>query len=186
MVSSLLGGLDVKVLVAIIGLAGTLIATLIAYRQWRLGERLKREAAFVERQQTLYRELWEKVERAAVSLRRAGADSADEPEAIRLLKREKEFDAAIVDVNSFLLVNSLYIDRRDRDATRRYMDAVREYTSLLFRQGGPEALRRHANTQESILAMTPELLEEWKAREAEMEHSREAVLSRLRKTIRGS
>src|SRR5437879_2523276 len=155
MLSALLDGLDVKVIVAIIGLAGTLIAALIAYRQWRTGERLKREAGFVERQQALYRELWEKVERASVSLRRAGADPPDEPEPIRLLRREKEFDAAIVEVNSFLLVNSLYIDRRDRDATRRYMDAVREYTSLLFRHGGPDALRRHGITEESIPAMTP-------------------------------
>ena len=48
MLSALLDGLDVKVIVAIIGLAGTLIAALIAYRQWRTGERFKREAGFVE------------------------------------------------------------------------------------------------------------------------------------------
>ena len=102
------------------------------------------------------------------------------------MRREKEFDAAIVEVKSFLLVNSLYIDRRDRDATRRYMDAVREYTSLLFRHGGPDALRRHGITEESIPAMTPELRQQWTARMAEMERSREAVISRLRKAIRGS
>ena len=72
-------GLDVKVVVAIIGVAGTLIGALFAYRQWRLGEKLKREAPFIERQQALYRELWEKVELASVSLRGRGADPADEP-----------------------------------------------------------------------------------------------------------
>jgi hypothetical protein len=111
---------------ATIALIGTIITVGIGYRQWKRQQNESRSVSYLTEQQTAYKELWRKLEDVHLKLR---TDDVTEP----------EFRAFVLDVNSYIIRNSLYLDDRDRELSNQYLRSVRRMKELVMESGDQEA-----------------------------------------------
>lgn len=113
-----------KLLVALIGLMGTLIVAYIGYRQWRLSRKDSTHQDVAKARRQTYEALWKLVEKTHVDLR------INPDEIQRLPKR-------IAEVNSYVLANELYLADGDHALVNRYLEALGEMISWVRREGDP-------------------------------------------------
>src|SRR3982750_1927023 len=115
---------------ATIALIGTIITVFLSYRQWRRQQDASRSATYVTERQSAYKQLWLKLEEVHLKLR---TDDVN----------ETEFRALVLDVNSYILRNSLYLDDDDRELSNEYLRGLRRMKEIV----------RESNDQEAQIAM---------------------------------
>lgn len=96
---------------ALIAFLGTLLTIFIGYRQWKSQRDLTRSQKFQGDRELVYKELWGKLEDVHLKVR---TDSVG----------KSEFDELVKEVNTYLLKNSLYIEKTDTKLTTEYLDSV--------------------------------------------------------------
>ena len=105
-----------KIVVALIGLAGTLGASYIAYRQWRLSRRDSANTDFVKMRRESYQTLWAMVETVHTDLR-------VEPSKLPGLRDR------MAEINSYVLKNEIYLADGDHELVDSYLRALGEMIS---------------------------------------------------------
>jgi hypothetical protein len=110
---------------ATIAFIGTLITVTLGYRQWKRQQDASRSATYLTEKQTAYKDLWRKLEDVHLKLR---TDDVTEP----------DFRALVLDVNSYIIRNSLYLDDQDRESSNQYLRAVRRMKELVVLSGDQE------------------------------------------------
>jgi hypothetical protein len=113
-----------SLLVALIGLAGTLLVAYIGYRQWkRTRQDSMREEPVKARRQT-YEQLWRLVEKTHVELRRNPSELS-------------HLSDRIARINSFVLENEVYLADGDHELVNKYLAALGDMISWATREGDP-------------------------------------------------
>jgi hypothetical protein len=147
------------------------IGAVLAYRRWWHEKTEGFGAQFRVRRLESYEELWRRVEQVHSHLRATGAQQAA--------------TTASLDLNSYLLERSLYIDVQDRRLAAEYIRALREVADRIWAGDSQEAKDAWESTLERIpeetLQAARELSEAWR-RANEL---RAAVIERIR-TVMGA
>ena len=123
----------VKLVVALIGLTGTLAASYIAYRQWRLSRRDSAKTDFLKIRRESYQALWQMVETVHTDLRL-------EPGKLPGLRDR------IARINSYVLKNEIYLSDGDHELVDSYLRALGEMISWSQLHADPVTHERLAET----------------------------------------
>jgi hypothetical protein len=124
-----------NLVVALIGLGGSLAVSYIAYRQWRTTRRDSARQDLVKARHQIYAELWKMVETVHTDLRL-------DPDKLPGLQDQ------IAEVNSYILKNDVYLADGDHELVDAYLQALGEMISWAQREGDAE-------TQASMEATRP-------------------------------
>jgi hypothetical protein len=108
----------VPILVALIGLAGTIAGLWIGYRKWLEDKRVAATKDFHASRQKAYQQLWETVERLNVDARIEQIPQSD-------------YSKRITDINAFMLTTSVYIDDADRNLVNSYTRAAHRFHEVV-------------------------------------------------------
>src|SRR5690348_13101923 len=119
---------------ALLALAGTLIATLFVYVQWRVSHRHTTREAYIAKRQAAYNELWDVLEATHVDLRLGKLNAQNFTETVRTL-------------NTFLLKQAPFIDQQDTRLARQYLDTLFRVDELIRDKGGEVWVRRWGDTE---------------------------------------
>lgn len=111
-----------EIIAAIIGLFGTLGVAYIGYRQWRQSRKDPARLEVSKSRRDTYTALWKLVEKIHIDLRR-------DPDNLRLLPNR------ILEVNSFVLENEVYLKDGDHELVNSYLQALREMVEWAQREG---------------------------------------------------
>ncbi|HEY8226384.1 MAG TPA: hypothetical protein VIG25_13980 [Pyrinomonadaceae bacterium] len=159
-----------KVLIpATIALIGTIITLVFGYRQWKRQQEVSRSSTYVTEKQSAYKELWRKLEDVHIKLR---TDEVSEP----------EFRKLVLDVNSYILRNSLYLDDYDREMSNNYLRAVRRMKQLVS-ESGDEETQAALTSSEVIPDRVSADAKELGRSVREVEQLRGALIERFRKIV---
>lgn len=101
----------VSILVALVGLSGTLVGLYIGYRKWNYEKSREKRAEYVGARQQAYKHLWEKLENIHAVIRRGEF-------------QEKELFDLRQEFNTHVLRTEIYLDEDDRVACNAYLDSV--------------------------------------------------------------
>jgi len=104
----------VPILVAVIGLSGTMIGLYVGYRKWNLEKQLERSTPYRTERQKAYKELWDRVEQLNV-------DGRLQPIPMDV------FSDRLTELNANILRSGLYIDDTDQTLINEYVRAAREF-----------------------------------------------------------
>lgn len=115
---------SIKILTALIGLAGTLAAAYFGYRQWRAGQKTSARSELVASRRQTYQELWKMVETVHSDLR------VDPRKHLPSLKRQ------VALINSYILKNEIYLADGDHELVDSYLQALGEMVDWIQREGG--------------------------------------------------
>lgn len=148
---------SIKILTALIGLAGTLGVAYFGYRQWRGGQRASSRSELVATKRQTYQELWKMVETVHSDLR------ADPKKHLPSLKRQ------MVAINSYILQNEIYLADGDHQLVDSYLQSLGDMVSWI-QQEGDSAMKAAMEDTAAIprdaiaIARTYELRDKLKAR----------------------
>jgi hypothetical protein len=95
----------------ILALAGTLVVALLGFYQWRKQNWNPNRAANAAAQRAAYEELWQKLEKINLLLRKGG-------------NQNPNLHAQIREVNKFFIARSLYFDDRVQNMVVEYVTAL--------------------------------------------------------------
>ena len=115
-----------EVIGPLLALIGTLLATLVGYRQWRKQEDSSRTAEFMGERDKTYQELWQKLEAVHISAR------VDKFEA-------EKFNRLVQAVNIYAMERALYLDQSVKRQVNDYMTLLRKLGNLLEHIDATEA-----------------------------------------------
>lgn len=153
-----------EIAVALIGLAGTLLAAGLGYRQW---QRSARSAApLAQDRGNAARELWERLQQAHLDLR-AGRSGATR-ESLR-------------ELNQFLIAKTPYLDRDLSAAAGEYLTALIRLNDLIAASEDEELQDRWEITSPDLA--TPNQIEEIMAASADCEAKRDLVVARVQAAL---
>lgn len=158
------------ILPASIALIGTIITIFIGYRQWKRQQESTRHASYVTEKQSAYKGLWEKLEEVHVKLR---------TEDVHI----SEFNNLLRDVNSYILKNSLYLDREDQVLSNQYLKDVYRYKEIVTGSDDADAKSEFAITGPG---MPVETVREFKLLHDEVDQIRNRIIERFRLIIGGN
>jgi hypothetical protein len=159
----------VPILVALIGLAGTIAGLWVGYRKWREDKRVEASKLFHAGRQKAYHQLWEIVERLNVDARIDQIPQAD-------------YSRRIADINSFMLTTSVYIDDTDRNLVNSYIRAAHRFHEVVRSceiDGADVDLGDTANIPQEVLQQSRALLESQTSALA----LRETLLQKVRSVV---
>lgn len=125
----------------LLALLGTVLATLVGYRQWKRQQDSTRTAEFVAEREKAYKELWQKLEAVHLSVR------------LDTFQPEK-FDGQVRAVNIHVIERALYLDQEVQRQVSDYMSALRNLGQLLKDANAKEAKKDAAITG----AIAPDVL----------------------------
>lgn len=111
---------------AFIGLAGTLLAAFLGYRQWRKQQDHAKYGRFLQERQVAYETLWAKLEAVHLLIR-----SAD--------FRDDTFREGVRTVNTHLMSVGLYLDGGEKKTVNEYLEALGALGQLLTDSEASEA-----------------------------------------------
>jgi hypothetical protein len=114
---------SIKILTALIGLAGTLAVAYFGYCQWRAGQRTSSRSELVATKRQTYQELWKMVETVHSDLRVA-------PE-----KHLPSLNRQMGQINAYILKNEIYLADGDHELVDSYLQALGEMVSWIQREG---------------------------------------------------
>ena len=90
-------------------LFGVIVGLVIGFYQWRVERREEKSGEYFRKRRECYQTLFDKLEDAHLELRLSDIDAED-------------FTLFIIDVNSHLLRNAVYMDQEDRELADEYMN----------------------------------------------------------------
>lgn len=160
------------VIPATIALLGTILTVVFGYRQWKRQQEASRRGAYVAEKQSAYKELWVKLEDVHLKLR------TDEVS-------EQDFRKLVLEVNSYILRQSLYLDEYDRELSNQYLRAVRRMKDAVLEHGDEESEFAMVDS----LRMPPEVItfaKEYRESIRQVDQIRGALIERFRTIISGN
>ena len=101
-----------KIVVALIGLTGTLYVAYISYRRWRKQPTMEAHQEFLAETRKVYRALWQSLEEVHLHVRMA--QCVDE-----------KFNGLVRDVNILVIRSGPYFAQKDRDLISDYLETLR-------------------------------------------------------------
>ena len=108
------------VLPALIALLGTLITIIIGYRQWRRQHDVSQFQKFQDDRRDAHKRLWEMLENVHIKIREDQINNS-------------QFNELLKGVNSFILRNSLYIEKDDSILAGEYLDSLFKVSHLVLK-----------------------------------------------------
>lgn len=156
-----------------LGLAGTLTAAVLGYRQWRKQQDLARYGGFLTDRQAAYKQLWQKLEAVHLSVR-----SED--------FREAEFSKLVRDVNVHMIEVGLLLDRGEKERVNEYIAALGNLGRLLENAAASEAKQEVRRELYDTGSIGPEVLaqvEGLRTAYAQVEKNREAIITHFRQVL---
>jgi len=114
---------SIKIVTALIGLAGTLAVAYLGYRQWRAGQRSASRGELVATKRQTYQELWKMVETVHTDLR------TDPKKHLPSLKRQ------MAQINSYILKNEIYLADGDHELVDSYLRTLGEMVHWIEQEG---------------------------------------------------
>jgi hypothetical protein len=159
----------VPVVVALIGLGGTIAGLWVGYRKWLEDKRVAAAKGFHAGRQGAYQRLWEKVEGLNVEAR------------IDLIP-QADYSKRIAEINAFMLTSSVYIDDSDRKVVNSYIQAAHRFHEVVRSceiEGAQIDLGDTANIPDEVLQQSKALLESQKSALG----LREALLYKIRSVV---
>jgi len=118
----------VPIVVALLGLAGTIAGLIFAYRKWLREQQAEHSKAFRTDRQAAYKQLWELAEQLNVEGRRAAMSDPD-------------FSGRVTQINEFLMKSSTYLDDSDHALVNAYVRAARAFQDAVRASGDPGAIQ---------------------------------------------
>jgi hypothetical protein len=112
---------------AIIALLGTIIAVLLSYLQWKRQHDTEAKRKFLDDRKKIYEKLWQMLEEIHIYIRSNSMDYR------KIIEKESE-------VNSYILKNSLFIEKEDTNITKEYLGGV-IWVSRLIAQSRDKRLK---------------------------------------------
>ena len=113
-----------SLVVALIGLVGTVLVAYIGYRQWNRSRHDSTHQELIKARRQRYEELWRLVENTHVELRRSPSELSNLPDRIAR-------------VNSYVLENEPYLADGDHELVNQYLAALGEMVAWAGREGDP-------------------------------------------------
>jgi hypothetical protein len=160
---------------ALIALGGTLFTVYFTVRQQRQQQKQDGSKPFTADQQAAYKGLWDKLEEVHVMMRTT--DSA-------LLK----YNAALSEVNAFVLKNALYLDNDDQKLANQYLDSLKQITEIVnahyTQNPESEAARTWSITETMAAPAMREFTPEEQAVIEKMETIRQKILEKCRRVLK--
>ena len=101
---------------ALIALVGTSVTVFFGYRQWKRQQKTSRYGNFFSDRHVAYKTLWEKIEDVHIKTRTDNVSEA-------------EFDKLLLDVNSHILKNGLYLGDDLRMLSNKYLKMAYEVSA---------------------------------------------------------
>lgn len=121
-VDAILGDWAIPVAVAVIALIGTLAATFLTHRRWKV----ERRSTYAEERRQVYRNIWDLAEGLNLQYRTGELS-------------EETYRPALTALNAAMLKASPHLDEADRVLIRDYVQAVEDFLLLIARSGEDEA-----------------------------------------------
>ena len=110
------------IVVALIGLLGTVLAAYLGYRQWRLSRRDLSSSSLVEKRRAAYETLWQRLNDLEVELRRSAIPS-------------EQLGAQVAEINRCIMQNEIYVKDETRTLVNEYLKSVQRWTSHVRESG---------------------------------------------------
>jgi hypothetical protein len=152
---------------AVLAFAAAILGSLLAYRQWKKQRSVERGKSFDADRATAYKELWSRLE--AIHLRLRAADV-----------RGDDFEAAVRDLNAFILGSEIYFEPGIQARAKAYVEAARNVSVIIKSQ--PADVRRDYEMTESDLIDVNEMNALAAALKA-AEESRNSIMAEVRANI---
>ncbi|MFN0138780.1 MAG: hypothetical protein ACKVQW_01670 [Pyrinomonadaceae bacterium] len=165
---------DLRVVIpALLAFAGTLIAAYLGYRQWKKHGENAQKADYLKEKQTVYKELWEKLEEVHLKLRIESVEKSD-------------FKDLLFGVNSYILKKQLFLEKDDQTLVNQYLQSVYELADAIKMYGDEET---QWGFQTSLPGRAPDEVQKV-ARKLissikETEEIRDSLILRFKKIISG-
>lgn len=131
-----------SIIVAVIGLVGTIGVAYLAHRQWNITRRDSKKQAFFAKRKEIYEQLWNMTEQIDVDLR-------TQPEALQYVQQK------ITDVNAFILKNEVYLADDDHALIDSCIQALVAAAKWSAGHPDPEVQENYHKT--NIVALPPQL-----------------------------
>ena len=122
---------------AVLAFAAAIFGSLVAYRQWKKQRSVERGKSFDVDRAAAYKELWSRLEAIHVRLRTANV-------------RDDDFDAAVRDLNAFILGSEIYFEPGIQARTKAYLEAARDI-SVIIKSQPPDARRDYEMTESDLI-----------------------------------
>jgi hypothetical protein len=102
-----------------------LVVASLAYRQWKKQPEKTLKAEYLKNKQLVYKELWEKLEDIHVRLRTE-------------IMGKPEFRNSIIEINSYILRNQIFLEDTDQEQTNEYLKTIYELAKVIKASGYEE------------------------------------------------
>ena len=152
------------IVVALIGLLGTVLAAYLGYRQWRLSRRDLSSSSLVEKRRAAYETLWQRLNDLEVELRRSAIPS-------------EQLGAQVAEINRWIMVNEIYVRDETRALVNQYLKSVQGWTNHV-RESGSDIQKSAMTDTADIWPGSTEL--------AKAQAQREQLKALIQKELRGS
>ena len=157
---------------AFIAFIGTVIVVTVGYRQWKRQQDTEAKKRFQDKRKEIYEKLWEMLEEIHIYIRSGEMNYLD------ILEKQSE-------VNSFIIKNSLYIEKEDTDITNCYLTGV-IWVSRLIAQSKDKRLKDVWAITSPLSLDSLDEYEQLKLAWTELETFREETISRFQNILKGS
>jgi len=157
---------------ATIALIGTILTIWFGYHQWKRQQDAARSGTYVTEKQSAYKELWVMLENVHIKLR------TDEVS-------QQEFRILVLEVNSYILRQSLYLDDYDRELSNQYLKAVRRMKEAVLEFGDEES-EFEAVTTGAMPAEVITFAKEYRESVRQVDQLRGKLVERFRTIVRGT
>lgn len=147
---------------ALSALFGVIVGLAIGFYQWKVERREVRISEYLRKRRESYQIFFDKLEDAHLELRLSDID-------------EEDFTLFIIDVNSHLLKNAIYMDQEDRELADRYLRKLLELKGYI-EEGSDEIKKKkwHLTT-----IGTP-----YNPLEEEVEYIRRKIIDKVRHVLK--
>lgn len=159
------------IITAVAGLVGTGITLWYQSRQTKKKASQEGSDQFVLERRAAYKELWERAEGIHAAMRTDEGAPAD-------------FNKLLADLNTFIMKQSLYIERADWQLANEYLEAVKRYRKIMDQAGTDEMKEAMSSTAADLPTGGVNIQEVLKANQ-EVERIRDQMLEKYRGILSG-
>lgn len=155
------------VIPALLTFLAAVLASALAYRQWKKQHAFERSKTFISDKSAAYKELWTRVEAVDIRLRTYEL-------------RDEEFTRDLRELNSYILLSEVYFDEGLQLRVMSYLRAARRVSKLMM-----NFPKRGSHITEELTEDEAEVFQEIREAVFEAQDAREAIRLEVRKNLEG-